>query len=65
MRDDLERRIAELASYHVGLFAGAASRLDDTIEVPALVAHALWLLSQEAKRRSAEWQRGPKHDPAG
>lgn len=41
-----------LAAYHVGLFAGTASRHAST---PAAIAHALFLLIEEAKRRREEW----------
>jgi hypothetical protein len=51
---ELERQLAELAAYHVGLFAGAAARIDAS---PAAVAHALFLLIDEANRRREEWLR--------
>jgi hypothetical protein len=51
----VEHELAELAAYHVGLFAGAASRLDGAAEMPAIVAHGLFLMAQEAERRRREW----------
>jgi hypothetical protein len=52
MTDDREQQLAMLAAYHVGLFAGTASRHAST---PAAIAHALFLLIEEAKRRREEW----------
>jgi hypothetical protein len=49
---DLEERLAMLAAYHVGLFAGRVSGIDDS---PAAIEHALFLLAEEAKRRREEW----------
>ena len=46
-----EHEMTELAAYMVGLFAGRVSS-DGS---PATVAHALWLLRQEAERRRLEW----------
>jgi hypothetical protein len=48
----IEEDLTVLAAYHVGLFAGAASRIDAS---PATIGHALWLLIEEAKRRQEEW----------
>jgi hypothetical protein len=51
--EDLERHLAELAAYHVGLFTGAASRIDSS---PSAIAHALSLLIEEAKQRRPEYR---------
>jgi hypothetical protein len=56
MPEDTERRLAELAAYHVGLFAGTATRFDAPFN-PAAIAHALFLLIEEAKLRREEWLR--------
>jgi hypothetical protein len=45
LNEDRERRLAANA---VGLFIDAVSGIDPS---PAAVAHALWLLIEEAKRR--------------
>jgi hypothetical protein len=50
--EDPARRFAELAAYHVGLFTGAASRVHP---VAGAMAHALFLLIEEATRRREEW----------
>ena len=52
MSDDekLEQRLDNLAAFHVGLFMGAATRIDDSV---ATIRHALWLLIQEAERHRA------------
>jgi hypothetical protein len=50
---DLERQLAELAAYHVGLFTGAASRIDSS---PAAIAHGLSLLIEEAKQRRLDYR---------
>jgi hypothetical protein len=50
---DLGRHLAELAAYHVGLFTGAASRIDSS---PAAIAHALSLLIEEAKQRRVDYR---------
>lgn len=48
-----ESELAVLAEYHVGLFAGAASKAANGDA--ATVAHGLWLLMQVAERRRKEW----------
>jgi len=48
----LERELAALAAYHAGLFTGAATRIDSD---PGVIAHALFLLAEEALRRRDEW----------
>jgi hypothetical protein len=52
---NIEEELTVLAAYHVGLFSGAASRIDRSSEVPAVIAHGLFLLIEEAKRRREEW----------
>jgi hypothetical protein len=49
---DTEQQLAELAAYHVGLFVGTASRLDVS---PAVLAHALFLLVEEANTQRERW----------
>jgi len=54
---DPERRLAELAAYHVGLFTfgvryGVATGMGAT---PAEIAHALFLLAEEARLRREQW----------
>ena len=49
---DPERRLAELAAYHVGLFTGVATGIGAT---PAEIAHALFLLAEEARHRREQW----------
>jgi hypothetical protein len=45
---DLERRLADLATYHAGLFAGNASAIGCS---RAAIAHGLFLLAQECERQ--------------
>ena len=51
--DRTEQRLAELVSYHVGLFVGVVSREPEVD--PATITHALFLLAREAERRRDEW----------
>ena len=56
---DLERELAGLAAYHAGAFCGAVSGAHGLDA--ALIAHALFLLIEEATRRREQWlaaQRG-------
>jgi hypothetical protein len=53
---DLEQDLAELAAYQVGLFIGTAARMSEDAR-PAAIAHALFLLIEEAKLRREEWLR--------
>ena len=52
MAHEGERNLGELAAYHTGLFVGAASRIDAS---PAFIAHALFVLIEEAFRRREQW----------
>jgi hypothetical protein len=51
---DTERKLAELAAYHAGLFIGRMMHIDSS---PAAIAHALFLLIEQAKLRREEWLR--------
>jgi len=49
---DPERRLTELAAYHVGLFTGVATGIGAS---PVELAHALFLLAEEARLRREQW----------
>jgi len=55
-----EQELRVLAEYHVGLFAGAASRT--TGADAAAVAHGLFLLIEVAQRRRSEWLEAARDD---
>jgi hypothetical protein len=44
--------LGELAAYHIGLFLGTAARINAS---PAFLAHALFVLIEQAQERRREW----------
>jgi hypothetical protein len=62
MSDYFERQLADLAAYHVGLFVGSTARIEGS---PAVIAHALFLLIEQANQRRVEWVKASESPPPG